>query len=173
MTSLLLIEDDAAYAQVLLRRLQSRGWAGLWFSDVDSALAYEGEVAGILLDQNLKGQSSLPKIGAFKKKWPEAPLIVVTGYASIATTVSAIKLGADNYLTKPVDITTLLRELTAEASAQQQLPSQGVSVEGLEWELIQHTLLQYDNNISATARALNMHRRTLQRKLQKKSPQKA
>lgn len=170
MASLLLIEDDAAYAQVLLRRLESRGWVGQWFSDLTTALSYEGSFNGILLDQNLGGQSSLPKIKALKAKWPNAKLIVVTGYASIATTVSAIKLGADNYLTKPVDISALIRELEGENTDYQTLPSQGVSVDTLEWELIHHTLLSHNNNVSATARALNMHRRTLQRKLQKKRP---
>lgn len=170
MRRLILIEDDSSYAQVLLRRLAAHGWQGDAYADVSAALVDNGEVQAILLDQNLAGVSSVPHIPTLKARWPQARLLVVTGYASIATTVSAVKQGADNYLTKPVDMGMLLRELDGNDSADLSVPSQGISVDELEWELIHQTLAAHDNNISATARALNMHRRTLQRKLQKKRP---
>lgn len=170
MPKLLLVEDDASYAQALIRRLHAHGWEGTWYANTASALAHQGEPDAILLDQNLAGESSLPSIKTFKQLWPNARLVVVTGYASIATTVSAIKLGADNYLTKPVDVQTLVGELVDHDDPTVALPKRGISVDELEWELIQNTLQAHHNNISATARALNMHRRTLQRKLQKKRP---
>lgn len=170
MPKLLLVEDDASYAQALIRRLLAHGWEGTWYADTVSALAHQREPDAIVLDQNLAGESSLPSIKTFKQLWPNSRVVVVTGYASIATTVSAIKLGADNYLTKPVDVQTLVRELVDHDERMVALPKRGISVDELEWELIQNTLQAHDNNISATARALNMHRRTLQRKLQKKRP---
>jgi len=99
--------------------------------------------------------------------------LVLTGYASIATTVQAIKLGADNYLAKPADSAAILRALDEDAAepdltepdAQEFQP---MSVSRLEWEHIQRVLNEHEGNVSATARALNMHRRTLQRKLAKR-----
>lgn len=171
MPSLLLIEDDASYATALLRRLQKFGWQGQWHESVEAALATVAEVDAILLDQNLNGQSGLPAIKPLKARFPHAQLIVVTGYASIATSVSAIKQGADNYLMKPVEVHTLIRLLKGDdAEISVTAPDQSISVNELEWELIHTTLQAHSNNISATARALNMHRRTLQRKLQKKRP---
>lgn len=171
MPRLLLIEDDCNYADALLRRLQRHHWAGAHYLTPTEALTDTLPVNAIVLDQNLAGQSSLPCIPTLKARWPQARLIVVTGYASIATTVSAIKDGADNYLTKPVDLATLVRELQGDNTSAASMPEQPISVDALEWELIHQTLAAHDNNISATARALNMHRRTLQRKLQKKRPQ--
>lgn len=173
MRPLLLIEDDSSYAQVLARRLQHYGWLTHWCENVPQAMQQADSLTldVILLDQNLAGISSLPAIKMLKSCWPEARLIVVTGYASITSTVAAMKQGADNYLTKPVDIHALLREIAGEEHNPAELPEHSISVEALEWELIQSTLQAHQNNISATARALNMHRRTLQRKLLKKRPQ--
>ena len=98
---------------------------------------------------------------------------MLTGYASIATTVQAIKLGADNYLAKPADAAAVLRALEEDAEGMDTQPEiadgfQTMSVSRLEWEHIQRVLNEHEGNVSATARALNMHRRTLQRKLAKK-----
>ena len=172
MPSILLIEDDASYASALLRRLQKFGWQGQWHESVDTALASADDVDAILLDQNLNGESGLLAIKPLKARFPRAQLIVVTGYASIATSVSAIKQGADNYLMKPVEMSSLIRLLNGDNDTEicSNAPEQSISVSELEWELIHTTLQANNNNISATARALNMHRRTLQRKLQKKRP---
>jgi two-component system response regulator RegA len=99
-------------------------------------------------------------------------MLVLTGYASIATAVQAVKDGADNYLAKPANVETILSALQSEASALQaeealEHPTP-LSVARLEWEHIQRVLAEHGGNISATARALNMHRRTLQRKLAKR-----
>jgi two-component system response regulator RegA len=103
---------------------------------------------------------------------PDARILVLTGYASIATAVQAVKEGADNYLAKPANVESILAALQTNASevqADEALENPVVlSVDRLEWEHIQRVLAENNNNISATARALNMHRRTLQRKLAKK-----
>lgn len=169
---ILLIEDDAVFAQVMTRALQRRDFAVVHASDIDAArmaiVRHDHDYA--IVDLNLGGHSSLELIPLLKEKRPDSPILMLTGYASIATAVEAIKLGADNYLAKPADANDILAALTATSEqAQRALPiQQPMSVRRLEWEHIQKVLKENDGNISATARQLNMHRRTLQRKLQKK-----
>jgi two-component system response regulator RegA len=100
-------------------------------------------------------------------------VVVLTGYASIATAVDAIKLGATQYLAKPADTTAILAALAARApdTGQAPPPEQTMSLKRLSWEHVQRVLAEHDGNISATARALHMHRRTLQRMLQKRPVQ--
>lgn len=165
----LMIDDDEAFGRVMSRRLEHHGWPCTHVTSPDEALSSCKNVAfeAILLDLNLSGTSGLTYLAALKKQWPQARVIILTGYASIATTVHAIKQGADDYLTKPVELNTLLKTLAGEG-APPILSDEPISVDALEWELIQRTLQEQDGNISATARALKMHRRTLQRKLQKR-----
>lgn len=165
---LIIIDDEESFARILLRRLQQHGWDGGYYANVAEAqqeVVTPPEV--VLLDLNLAGQSSLTYIRELKACWPGVRIIILTGYASIATTVQAMKDGAENYLAKPVEMTTLLSALNGDDESAS-LPDHPVSVDALEWELIQRTLQQNGGNVSATARALNMHRRTLQRKLQKR-----
>lgn len=168
-TRLLMIDDDEPFARILLRRLEHHGWPGIHAISIERALVdyHRTPFDVILLDLNLSGESGLNRLQELQKAWPKARIIILTGYASIATTVHAIKQGCDDYLTKPVEINTLLKVL---AGDDEELPlcDEPVSVDALEWELIQRTLQEHSGNISATARALKMHRRTLQRKLQKK-----
>ena len=103
-----------------------------------------------------------------KQRWPDASIIVLTGYASIPTAVEAVKRGADNYLHKPATLQDLISTFEGRPVGDQQ--AEVMSVDRMEWEHIQRVLNENDGNISATARALNMHRRTLQRKLQKYAP---
>lgn len=170
--TILLIEDDAVFAQVVSRSLERRSFTVVHAADLQSAhLAIAANNFDFaIVDLNLHGQSSLELIPALKRKQPSSPVLMLTGYASIATAVEAIKLGADNYLAKPADANDILAALTSEpASAPRALPiQQPMSVRRLEWEHIQKVLKENDGNISATARQLNMHRRTLQRKLQKR-----
>ena len=99
-------------------------------------------------------------------------IVLLTGFASIATAVEAMRLGANDYLTKPIDMATLLKALNNKTSElQTSIDDAVMSPERLEWEHIQQVLHSNDGNISVTARQLNMHRRTLQRKLQKKPVQ--
>jgi two-component system response regulator RegA len=125
----------------------------------------------ILLDMKLTSQSGLHYIKPLKEVCPNSTLVLLTGFASIATAVEAVKLGADDYLTKPADTLMIVKALTR-SSVITQLPETVMSPERLEWEHIQQVLKNNDGNISQTARQLNMHRRTLQRKLQKKPVQR-
>ena len=143
--------------------------------DQDGAIqaARQQHFTDISLDLNLGEQSGLQLIAPLRALQPQATLLVLTGYASIATTVQAMRMGADNYLAKPADSAAVLRALDDEAL--QALPDasatevfQPMSVSRMEWEHIQRVLNEHGGNVSATARALNMHRRTLQRKLAKK-----
>jgi two-component system response regulator RegA len=122
---------------------------------------------------NLSGQSSLPFISLYRKQLPTAKIILVTGYASIASTVTAIKSGADDYLPKPLEFKKLVTLIAGTANPKvtehAELDLKKPSPERLEWEYIQQALNDNQGNVSETARQLNMHRRTLQRKLAKKT----
>jgi two-component system response regulator RegA len=139
-------------------------------NDADAALERCGTFAPshVLLDLNMPGTSGLVALPGLLACAPDARVVVLTGYSSIATAVEATKAGATNYLCKPASIDEILAafgETPAEPAA---VPSQPTSLDRLEWEHLQRVLRDHDGNISATARALGMHRRTLQRKLAKR-----
>jgi two-component system, response regulator RegA len=173
--SILIVDDDAVFASTLALSFERKGIQACVALNKAQALAAVGQqqFTDITLDLNLGEQSGLQLITQLRSFQAQANLLVLTGYASIATTVQAIKLGADNYLAKPADSAAVLRALDDNATAftsNEEEPSdfQPMSVSRLEWEHIQRVLNEHDGNVSATARALNMHRRTLQRKLAKK-----
>jgi two-component system response regulator RegA len=123
----------------------------------------------VLLDLNLNGESGLRLLQRILQLQPDARVIMLTAYASVATAVDAIKRGAENYLCKPVNASDIAALLTDDDSnSEETLSDNPLSVDRLEWEHLQRVLMEHAGNISATARALNMHRRTLQRKLQKR-----
>lgn len=167
----LLIDDDEVFASVLRRALSRRGYCAHWAADGEAALAALKETAPshIVLDLNLGGESGLRLLPHLREQAPQAVILVLTGYASIATTVDAIKLGATQYLAKPADVDSILKALSAtDVVIEDEVSAGPMSVDRLEWEHIQRVLAENDGNISATARALKMHRRTLQRKLAKR-----
>lgn len=170
---MLLVEDDEAFGRVISRAMQQRGFTVVHMLDLPSATAClaHSQFDFAVLDLNLGGHSSLPLIPALKELNPAMRILVLTGYASIATAVDAIKLGADNYLAKPADADEILCALMGEHELLQD-DNNGIgepmSVRRLEWEHIQKVLKEHEGNISETARQLKMHRRTLQRKLQKR-----
>lgn len=179
---LLIVEDDSAFASTLKRRMEKHGYS-CWLADnINDALllCHRQLPEYILLDMKLNEESGLSLITPVRKLLPQSRIILLTGFASIATAVDAIKLGADDYLTKPVDTQTLLAALakhnaTCQNNTQASSPADKhitneptLSTEQVEWEHIQQVLKFNNGNISATARQLSMHRRTLQRKLQKK-----
>lgn len=167
----LLIDDDEVFASVLRRALSRRGYCAHWAADGEAALAALKETAPshIVLDLNLGGESGLRLLPHLREQAPQALILVLTGYASIATTVDAIKLGATQYLAKPADVDSILKALSAtDVVIEDEVSAGPMSVDRLEWEHIQRVLSENDGNISATARALKMHRRTLQRKLSKR-----
>jgi len=171
---LLLVEDDEVFARVTSRALTQREY------DVDHAADFEAAVALInnsafhyaILDLNLGGETSLKLIPLLRTANADMRILILTGYASIATAVEAIKLGADNYLAKPADIDEILSALISGSKSDTMETAteslETMSVRRLEWEHIQKVLQENEGNISATARQLKMHRRTLQRKLQKR-----
>lgn len=174
--SILIIDDDVHFSAVLkrsLERLQHKVESAL-NSEQALALCDKFQPAWIILDLRLENESGLNLIKALIAKNSATKIVMLTGYASIPTAVEAVKLGAHNYLHKP---TTLQELIAAFDDGVESEKANGVieidevmSVEQVEWEHIQRVLNEHQGNISATARALNMHRRTLQRKLQKYAP---
>ncbi|PCJ25345.1 MAG: two-component system response regulator [SAR86 cluster bacterium] len=160
----------------MTRALNQRGYTVSHAATSKQALALLSNVdfQYAILDLNLGGETSLNLIPAIKKKDITIRILILTGYASITTAVEAIKMGADNYLAKPADADEILSALLDKNSdkstsqSEQPLVMEPMSVRRLEWEHIQKVLKENDGNISATARHLKMHRRTLQRKLQKR-----
>jgi two-component system response regulator RegA len=171
---LLLVDDDTAFARVLGRALNARGFTVHSAASSGEAIAQLNSDGGFrpdfaILDLYLGGSSGLKLIGAVRQANPECRIVVLTGYASISTAVDAIKLGADQYLAKPVEVDAIVRSLTeVQAADDDDAGESTLSVSRLEWEHIQRVLTENRGNISATARALKMHRRTLQRKLAKR-----
>ena len=170
--SILVIDDDETFNAVLVNALRRRGLDAHRCTDPATALAVAArqKPARVVLDLNLNGTSGLTLIRPLLDALPELRIVVLTGYASIATAVDAIKLGAFQYLAKPVEVDAILSafDVVVSAPADDMLDAEPLSVGRLEWEHIQRVLKEHDGNISATARALKMHRRTLQRKLLKR-----
>jgi two-component system response regulator RegA len=124
-----------------------------------------------VLDLRFGAQSGLAYVPQLRQQLPESRILVMTGFASIATAVQAVKAGADDYLTKPMDFSMLLAAVQGTEFSEQDLPDEELlSTDQVEWEHIQRVLQQQDGNISQTAKLLGMHRRTLQRKLSKHRP---
>ncbi len=172
MDKILIIDDDETFNGVLKRALKRRGHDVEGATEPAQALAMARERMpdGIVLDLNLNGASGLSLIGPLLEINPACRIVVLTGYASIATAVDAIKLGAVQYLAKPVEVAAILAafEEKDDGPRKEAPETAPLSVDRLEWEHIQRVLHENDGNISATARALKMHRRTLQRKLSKR-----
>lgn len=171
----LILDDNEVFASTLARSLTRRGFAATVAHSGEQALAAAAatDFAYATIDLQLQHDSGLQWIAPLRQQLPQARLLVLTGYASIATTVQAIKAGADNYLAKPANLDSILSALEHSANDDAVVDSAAVnatplSVERLEWEHIQRVLAEHQGNISSTARALNMHRRTLQRKLGKR-----
>ena len=166
---LLLVDDDPSHCSALQRAFERRGYAVKAANSVPQALTVlnDWSAAYAVIDLRLPGPSGLALIPSLKVANPGARIVMMSGYASIATAVEAIKLGAVNYLTKPVDVDMIERAFHRIRGDESALPGDQLSVDRVEWEHIQRALADCGGNISATARALHMHRRTLQRKLAK------
>lgn len=170
-TQFIIIDDDLTYREVLARSLSRQSHQASHFSHPNDALLEIKNLTQpvILLDLKLECDSGLRWIEKIRQSNPQARIILLTGYASISTAVEAIKLGADDYLSKPITAREILEHLNTQSKGEDTPISENpMSIERLEWEHIQKVLQDNNGNISASARALNMHRRTLQRKLSKK-----
>ena len=173
--TLLLVEDDEVFSMVLARSLERRGYRVRVARTLDDARAMIRKLPPqrAVLDLNLMGENGLQLVRPLLDASPACRVVVLTGYASIATAVRAIKLGAREYLAKPVDPAAVVRALERDdEGVETDAPDVPLSVDQVEWEHIQRVLTEYDGNVTATARALNMHRRTLQRKLSKHAPRR-
>lgn len=170
---ILVVDDDEVLNQTLVRALRRHGFdaEGVLNAEEATGACENNDIKKVILDLKLAHQSGLQLIPQLLAINPQLAIVMLTGYSSIATAVEAIKLGAVNYLSKPADIDDILAAFSSSpAESQSQTVEELVppSVDRLEWEHIQRVLQENDGNISATARALGMHRRTLQRKLQKR-----
>ena len=168
---LLVVEDDDAFARTLTRSFERRGYTVLRASDLESARALlSGHKPGYaVVDLKLAGGASgLACVQLLHEHDPEMVIVVLTGYASIATAVEAIKLGARHYLAKPANTDDIEAAFArAEGDTEVELTERQTNIKTLEWERIHETLAETGFNISETARRLGMHRRTLARKLEK------
>ena len=168
--TLLLVDDDVTLCDVMGRALTARGFAVTAVHTLDDALrAIDGDPPEFaLVDLKLADQSGLKVVARLKAADAHTRIVVLTGHASIPTAVEAIKLGATHYLTKPADADAVVAAFGRDGGDENvPIDPKPMTVERVEWEHIQHVLSQHDGNISATARALSMHRRTLQRKLRR------
>lgn len=168
---ILLVDDDEIFISVLARALKRRGFTTFAVTSSAEAISVmeQNSIDKAVVDLNLIDESGLKLIPLLKNAHPSISIVMLTGYSSISTAVEAIKLGATNYLCKPADADEIMAAFeSAQGNPDLEIAPTPLSVDRLEWEHIQKVLHENNGNISATARALGMHRRTLQRKLQKR-----
>lgn len=170
--TLLIVEDDHPFAARLSRAMEARGFV------VELAKTAEEGMRKIedappqfaVVDMRLGDGNGLDVIARLKEKNTDARAIVLTGYGNLATAVTAIKLGAVDYLAKPADADHVASALMARPGQKAEPPQNPISADRARWEHIQRVFEDCDRNVSETARRLNMHRRTLQRILAKRAP---
>jgi two-component system response regulator RegA len=168
---LLLVDDDETFCNVLKSALEKRHYEVIVANDVETGiqLAEQNEPEYAVIDLRIGHQSGLELVKKLISLDSNTQIVMLTGFASIATAVEAIKLGAIHYLTKPANADEIVSALKKnEGDSSVAISETPLSVKRLEWEHLQKVLMQHDGNISAAARALHMHRRTLQRKLEKR-----
>lgn len=173
--TVLVVDDDQRFADTLAQALGRRGWAVTVAHTIDAALAAARArpIGAAIIDLRLGDEYGLNLIQPLREIRPVTRIVVLTGFASIATAIKAIKLGADDYLAKPVTANMVVATLLGSepsAGALATTDTERMSPRRLEWEHLHQVLTEHEGNISATARTLRMHRRTLQRKLSKSPP---
>ncbi|MHC5655780.1 ActR/PrrA/RegA family redox response regulator transcription factor [Stappia sp. ICDLI1TA098] len=170
--SLLIVDDDRPFQQRLARAMEKRGFETTTADSVREALEKVRIKAPdfAVVDMRLEDGSGLDVVEAIRARRPEARVVILTGYGNIATAVTAVKLGAVDYLAKPADADDVLAALTSSSEERAAPPENPMSADRVRWEHIQRIYELCDRNVSETARRLNMHRRTLQRILAKRAP---
>jgi two-component system, response regulator RegA len=166
----ILVDDDPLYLKTLQRALQKRGVDAIMATSVADALEQSAHqpLGFALIDLRIGAGSGLELIEPLRRNHPTARIVLITGYASIATAVEAIKRGADDYLLKPTGADAIIRAIRGERVVQPDLQPTLTPINRLEWEHIHRALTETGGNVSAAARLLGMHRRSLQRKLAKR-----
>jgi two-component system, response regulator RegA len=170
--SLLIVEDDKCFLHRLSRAMEGRGFTVTTAESVADGLnqLHSSSPAFAVVDMRLEDGNGLDVVSALKRRRPDARAIVLTGYGNIATAVTAVKLGAVDYLSKPVDANDVVAALLSVEGRQADPPENPMSADRVRWEHIQRIYELCDRNVSETARRLHMHRRTLQRILAKRAP---
>ena len=170
--SLLVMDDDAPLRNRLARALDNRGFSVKTAAGVQEALAIAriDPPAFAVLDMRLEDGSGLTVVEELHLRRPDARVVMLTGYGNIATAVAAVKAGAVDYLSKPADADDVVKALMAVGDNLPDPPDNPMSADRIRWEHIQRVFELCSNNVSETARRLNMHRRTLQRILAKRAP---
>lgn len=169
--TLLLVDDDETFCGVLEQALSRRGFEVYAARDVDAGvlMAETVDPEYAVIDLRIGADSGLTLVRRLHEIDANTRIVMLTGFASIATAVEAIKLGAVHYLTKPADVDEIISALHKDQGDESvEIKEKPLSVRRLEWEHLQKVLVEHAGNISAAARALGMHRRTLQRKLEKR-----
>jgi two-component system response regulator RegA len=167
----IILDDDQVFADTLARSFTRRGYISHSANTIQDAkeVISRCSIDYAVVDLKIDQESGLHFLALLNELSPHTKAVVLTGYSSIATTVEAMKLGSVNYLCKPATTDVIIKALEDEqVNPDVTLETTPPSVGRLEWEHIQRVLNEHDGNISATANALGMHRRTLQRKLQKR-----
>ena len=170
--TLLIVDDDRPFLQRIGRAMESRGFSVALAETVAQGLAHIRKAPPdyAVVDMRLEDGNGLDVIAVLKEVHPETRAVVLTGYGNIATAVTAVKMGATDYLAKPADADDVYNALMAPPDAQAQPPENPMSADRVRWEHIQRVYELCNRNVSETARRLNMHRRTLQRILAKHAP---
>jgi two-component system, response regulator RegA len=170
--SLLIVDDDATFRLRLVQAMEKRGFAVVAAESVAAGIdaARSRPPAFAVVDLRLGDGNGLEVVKALRSVRADARIVVLTGYANIATAVAAVKSGAVDYLSKPTDADAIEAALLAKGSALPPPPEQPMTADRVRWEHIQRVYEQCDHNVSETARRLRMHRRTLQRILGKYAP---
>jgi two-component system response regulator RegA len=170
--TILLVDDDEPFLKRLARAMEKRGFEVATADSVagGKAIATGRPPAYAVVDLRLGDGNGLDVVETLRERRPESRIVVLTGYGAIATAVAAVKIGATDYLSKPADADDVVKALLAKDDDLPPPPDNPMSADRVRWEHIQRVYELCDRNVSETARRLNMHRRTLQRILAKRSP---
>lgn len=170
--SLLIVDDDEAFLKRLGKAMEKRGFSVEMAGSVAAgkAIATARPPAYAVVDLRLEDGNGLDVVETLRARRPDSRIVVLTGYGAIATAVAAVKIGATDYLSKPADAADIMNALVVPEGEMPPPPENPMSADRVRWEHIQRVYELCDRNVSETARRLNMHRRTLQRILAKRSP---
>jgi len=170
--SLLIVDDDEAFLKRLGKAMEKRGFSVEMAGSVAAgkAIATARPPAYAVVDLRLDDGNGLDVVETLRARRPDSRIVVLTGYGAIATAVAAVKIGATDYLSKPADAADIMNALVVPEGEMPPPPENPMSADRVRWEHIQRVYELCDRNVSETARRLNMHRRTLQRILAKRSP---
>ncbi|AWD22023.1 ActR/PrrA/RegA family redox response regulator transcription factor [Pseudogemmobacter blasticus] len=170
--SLLLVDDDEPFVKRLAKAMEKRGFLPETAESVAAGklIAQNRPPAYAVVDLRLEDGNGLDVVELLRERRPDCRIVVLTGYGAIATAVAAVKIGAIDYLSKPADANDVMNALLARGETLPAPPENPMSADRVRWEHIQRVYEMCDRNVSETARRLNMHRRTLQRILAKRSP---